>query len=136
MSREGAAVITDMLEAVVLEGTGRRARTLQTPVGGKTGTSNNYKDALFIGFSPSIATGVWVGQDSGRTLGDGETGARAALPIWTQFMKTALTDESRQFFDIPDNLIRVPIDPQSGQLQVDQSKESVYALFKVGTEPK
>ena len=136
MSRESAAIITDMLEAVVLEGTGRRARALQITVGGKTGTTNNYRDALFIGFSPSISAGVWVGQDSGSPMGDMETGARAALPIWMQFMKTALADGSKQFFDIPDNLIRVPIDPQTGQLPVDQSKEPVYALFKIGTEPK
>ncbi len=136
MSREGAALITDMLEAVVMEGTGRRARTLPTPVGGKTGTTNNYKDALFIGFSPAIATGVWVGQDSGASLGDWETGARAALPIWTQFMETALAKETKPTFDIPENLVRVPIDPQTGQLQEDRSKTPVYALFKVGTEPQ
>lgn len=136
LSRESAAVITDMLEAVIREGTGHRARALQAPVGGKTGTTNNYRDALFIGFSPAIAAGVWVGQDSGSTMGDMETGARAALPIWMQFMKTNLADDSQQFFDLPDNLIRVPIDPQTGQLQVDQSKEPVYALFKIGTEPK
>ena len=69
MSREGAAIVTDMLEAVVLEGTGRSARRLRTPVGGKTGTTNNYNDALFIGFSPAVATGVWVGLDAGGTLG-------------------------------------------------------------------
>ncbi len=89
MSREGAAIVTNMLEGVVQEGTGRNARILQGPVAGKTGTTNNYQDALFIGFSPAIAAGVWVGLDSGGTLGDRETGAKAALPIWIQFMKNA-----------------------------------------------
>jgi penicillin-binding protein 1A len=136
ISRESAAIITDMLEAVVLEGTGRRARILQTPVGGKTGTTNSCKDALFIGFSPAIAAGVWVGQDSGASLGDKETGAKAALPMWIQFMEIALADGSKASFDIPDSTIRVPIDPYTGQRREDDSKEAVYALFNIGTEPK
>ncbi|MBT8368705.1 MAG: penicillin-binding protein 1A, partial [Deltaproteobacteria bacterium] len=69
MTRAGAAIITNMLEGVVSEGTGRKARILAGPIAGKTGTTNNYNDALFVGFSPAIATGVWVGRDSGGTLG-------------------------------------------------------------------
>ncbi|UCD79697.1 MAG: PBP1A family penicillin-binding protein [Desulfobacterales bacterium] len=136
MTREGAAIITNMLEGVVEEGTGRQARSLEGTVAGKTGTTNNYNDALFIGFSPTVVTGVWVGRDSGGTLGDKETGARAALPIWIQFMQTALAAGSPQQFDLPNNVSRVPIDPQTGLLAPPGSKEAVWALFKKGTEPK
>ena len=87
MSRAGAGIMTNMLEGVIKEGTGKKARVIRCPIAGKTGTTNKYKDALFIGFSPSIAAGVWVGQDIGVTLGNLETGARAALPIWIEFMR-------------------------------------------------
>jgi penicillin-binding protein 1A len=136
MSREDAAIITNMLEGVVLEGTGRRAKILQSSLAGKTGTTDNYKDALFVGFSPAVATGVWVGRDLGGTLGDKETGARAALPIWIQLMQAALAAGSIQYFDIPDNVVKVRMNPQTGQLEGDETKESVSALFKIGTEPK
>ena len=95
MSRSGAAVITNMLEAVIQEGTGARAKTLPGPLAGKTGTTNEYKDALFIGYSPQIAAGVWVGNDDASTLGLHETGARAALPIWIEFMRQALARRSQ-----------------------------------------
>jgi len=136
MSREGAAIITNMLEGVVLEGTGRRAKVLQSSLAGKTGTTDNYKDALFVGFSPAVSTGVWVGRDLGGTLGDKETGAKAALPIWIQLMQATLAAGSIQYFDIPDNVVKVRMNPQTGLLEGDESKESVSALFKVGTEPK
>ena len=136
MTREGAAIITNMLEGVVLEGTGRQARMLQGPLAGKTGTTDHYKDALFVGFSPSVSTGVWVGRDLGGTLGDKETGARAALPIWIQFMQATLAAGSNQDFDMPDNVVKVRMNPQTGLFERNESKESVTALFKIGTEPQ
>jgi len=136
MSRAGAAIITNMLEGVVLEGTGRQAQTLPGPIAGKTGTTDHYKDALFVGFSPAVATGVWVGRDAGGTLGDKETGAKAALPIWIQFMQTALAGRSMQSFDVPDNVVAVRMNPQTGQIEKDESRQSVSALFKIGSEPK
>ena len=136
MSRSAAAIITDMLQGVIQEGTGRGARHLGRPLGGKTGTTNNYKDALFIGFSPSIAAGVWVGNDLGGTLGDNETGARAALPIWIEFMSVALDSESHQYFDIPDGVVQARMNPETGRLASENSSRAVTALFKKGTEPK
>jgi penicillin-binding protein 1A len=136
MSREGAAIVTNMLEGVVKEGTGRKAGILRGPVAGKTGTTNNYKDALFVGFSPAIAAGVWVGLDPGGTLGERETGAKAALPIWIQFMKNAPATESPPYFDLPDNVVKVHMNPQTGMLAADGSKNAVDALFIKGTEPK
>ncbi|MCP4628795.1 MAG: penicillin-binding protein 1A [bacterium] len=136
MTREGAAIISNMLESVVLEGTGRQARKLVAPVAGKTGTTDNYEDALFVGFSPTVATGVWVGRDAGGTLGEKETGAKAALPIWIQFMQTGAVDGSNQEFSLPDNVVKVPMNPQSGTLASDESEDAVSALFKIGTEPQ
>jgi len=81
-----------LLEAVIQHGTGAAAAQLDHALGGKTGTTNNYTDAWFVGFSPSVTCGVWVGFDNRQTLGKRETGARAALPIWMQFMKVALAE--------------------------------------------
>lgn len=136
MSREAAAIVTDMLTAVVQEGTGRKARSLPGALAGKTGTTNNYHDALFLGFSPDVVAGVWVGRDAGDTLGPRETGARAALPIWIKFMQAALANRTNRYFDIPDNVIKVPIDPTNGKLARDGAQNAVGVLFKKGTEPK
>ena len=136
MSRAGAAIMTDMLSSVIQEGTGRKARVIRYPVAGKTGTTNQYKDALFIGFSPSIAAGVWVGRDVYKTLGNLETGARAALPIWIEFMTQALADSPLQYFDIPDDVVKVRIDPITGLRASDNSTHTITALFKKGTEPR
>ena len=136
MSRAGAAVMVNMLCGVIQEGTGRKARVLKRPVGGKTGTTNEFKDALFIGFSPSIATGVWVGQDIFNTLGKRETGARASLPIWIDFMSQVLAKKPYQFFDIPDDVVKVHMDSVTGRLLPEDSSDAVIALFKKGTEPK
>ena len=135
MSRAGAAIVTNMLEGVIKEGTGRRARILGRAVAGKTGTTNDSKDALFIGFSPHVIAGIWVGRDAGGSLGNKETGAKAALPIWIDFMKAALQNEPHQYFDIPDDVSQIRMDPLTGLAQPDGSKRSVVALFKKGTEP-
>ncbi len=135
MSRTGAAIITDMLHGVIMEGTGRKAKSLRQPLAGKTGTTNQYKDALFIGFSPSITTGVWVGQDSSETLGKGETGAMAALPIWIDVMKKAETKTPGLYFDFPDGTVKVRIDPVTGHPAPANDPNSVEALFKKGSEP-
>jgi penicillin-binding protein 1A len=136
MSRTGAAIMTDMLMAVVKEGTGKKANIIKRPVAGKTGTTDKCKDALFIGFSPSIATGVWVGRDKFVTLGKRETGARAALPIWMEFMEKALADKPFQYFDIPDDVVQVYIDPVTGLPENAKSPNAITALFKKGTEPR
>ncbi len=135
LSREAAAVITDMLIGVVNEGTGKQARILKRQVAGKTGTADNYKDALFVGYSPLVATGVWVGQDNYHTLGKLETGARAALPVWIDVMEKAFADRPVEYFDIPDNVVRKRIDPESGKPSSTKISSAVSALFIKGTEP-
>ena len=98
--------MTSMLREVILNGTGVAAARLKYPVAGKTGTTNDFTDAWFIGFSPSITCGVWVGFDEKRTLGNKETGASAALPIWMNFMATELPrDKSRRdFLPVPEEM--------------------------------
>jgi len=130
MSRAGAAIMTDMLKAVVTEGTAKKAKKLSRPVCGKTGTTDNYKDALFIGFSPTIATGVWVGRDRTVTLGRGETGAKAALPIWIDFMKKTLEESPAQYFDIPDDVIRLDMNTVTGNIEPKAKSGTVNALFR------
>jgi penicillin-binding protein 1A len=102
-----------LLEAVVQHGTAGAAAQMNHALGGKTGTTNNYTDAWFVGFSPSITCGSWVGFDNRQSLGDKETGARAALPIWVQFMKVALADRPNEAFSTPNapkKQIQVPVD--------------------------
>jgi penicillin-binding protein 1A len=136
ISPETAAVLTDMLRAVVLKGTGRAAGHIGRPLAGKTGTTDGYKDAVFIGFSPTIVTGVWVGLDHHETLGDKETGARAALPIWIDFMEKALRGRPYHDFTLPEGVVRVHIDANSGLLASENCPDAVWAVFKRGTEPK
>jgi len=132
---EDAYLMTDMLRAVVLEGTGWRLRKLARPVSGKTGTTNGQADAWFMGFSPEIATGVWVGHDVSRFLGWGETGSRAAAPIWVDYMRTALAGRSKRDFDTPDSIIFTRIDRKTGLLATHNSGEAVFQAFIAGTEP-
>ena len=131
MSRQNAAIITDMLKAVVLEGTGEKALVIQKDIAGKTGTTDNYKDALFIGFSPDIAVGVWVGNDDSTSLGKYETGARASLPIWIDYMKHFLSKKSYQYFDIPDGTKMVYMNPDTGIITKEKTLYSVKALMKI-----
>ncbi|WP_022670425.1 penicillin-binding protein 1A [Hippea alviniae] len=94
-------ILTGMLKNVILYGTGRAARVIKRPLAGKTGTTSNYRDAWFIGYSPSLVCGVWVGYDDNRMIFKGATGARAALPIWIKFMSAALSDKPVETFPIP-----------------------------------
>lgn len=130
MSRQNAAIMTDMLRSVILEGTGRKALRIQKDIAGKTGTSDNYKDALFIGYSPDIAVGVWVGKDNSSTLGKHETGAKTALPIWIDVMVHYLSRTSYQYFDIPEGTKMVYMNPSTGKLHQTKTSDSVRTLLK------
>ena len=111
ISSRTARIMTSMLEAVVQHGTGVAATQLKAPLGGKTGTTNDFTDAWFVGFSPTMTTGVWVGYDEKRSLGPKETGARAALPIWMQFMSVALAGKDPGQFQAPPDLPQKPTAP-------------------------
>lgn len=134
MSEQGAAVIVNMLEAVIKEGTGKKAKILPGQVAGKTGTTTKCKDALFVGFSPSLAAGVWVGRDDNLSMGKYETGSSAALPIWVEFMSYALKDRPLEYFPVPDGVVAISVDPVSGR--VAEPGRGTMALFIKGTEPE
>jgi penicillin-binding protein 1A len=101
LSSRSARIMTSMLREVVLHGTAAAAAKLPYPLAGKTGTTNDFTDAWFVGFSPNITCGVWIGYDEKKSLGDKETGARAALPIWMQFMGAALAGKDAGEFPVP-----------------------------------
>lgn len=112
-----AYLITSMLRDVVRRGTGSAAMVLKrNDLGGKTGTTNDHRDAWFTGYNAQVAASVWVGFDDFSSLGRGEFGAKAALPIWIDFMRVALTDMPELPFDMPPGVTRVRIDPASGLL--------------------
>jgi penicillin-binding protein 1A len=119
VSARTARIMVDMLREVVLHGTGAAAAKLNHPLGGKTGTTNDFTDAWFVGFSPSLTCGVWVGFDEKKTLGNKETGAVAALPIWMDFMRVALQGrESEDFLAAP------PAPPNAVAKKVDTPDET------------
>ena len=137
VSTEEAFLVTDLLRAVVVDpkGTGWRLRALRRPVAGKTGTTNDQADAWFMGFSPEIVTGVWVGHDESRVLGWGETGSRAAAPIWVEFMKAALEELPVRDFGVPESIVFARIDRKTGLLADASSQDTVFQAFLSGTEP-
>jgi penicillin-binding protein 1A len=100
-------VLVDMLRAVVLEGTGASASSIDRFVAGKTGTTNDYMDAWFVGFTPQIVAGVWVGFDLKRSMGKGMAGARVALPVWIDFMSLAAYMFPKEDFPVPEGVIFV-----------------------------
>jgi penicillin-binding protein 1A len=114
-----------LLEAVVQHGTGSAAAQMHHAFGGKTGTTNNYTDAWFIGFSPSVTCGTWIGFDDRQSLGEKETGARAALPMWMDFMKVAVADRPNEAFEKPNapkKQIEAPVDV-SGEVPAPAATE-------------
>ncbi len=130
-----AYIMTSLLEGVVKYGTGQRVRVLKRPVAGKTGTTNNLFDAWFVGYTPRFITGVWVGYDQERSLGKGETGSRAASPIWLGFMQQILKKEPVRIFQVPEGVVFAKIDADTGLLPIPESKHTIFECFKEGTVP-
>ena len=123
-----------LLEGVVTRGTGWRARALGFPLAGKTGTTNDSFDAWFVGFSPDLAVGVYVGFDNPRTLGENETGSSAAAPIFVDFMDGALSGEEVVPFRIPPGIRMVQVSPDDG-MPVIPGTPGIWQPFRPGTEP-
>ena len=139
ISKETAYLITNMMEDVVQKGTGQAARVLNRPIAGKTGTTNDYVNAWFIGGTPNLVAGVYVGFDDRRSLGERETGAHAALPIWITFMREALNQLPVVPFEIPDGVTFVKVDSSTGLLESEEEdgegQRGTVELFTRGTEP-
>jgi penicillin-binding protein 1A len=127
LNPETAYIMTDLLEAVVTEGTGRRAQNLNNlaPVAGKTGTTNDYTDAWFVGFSPRLTTAVWVGRDDHKSLGKKEAGSSAALPIWIDYMEQALTEYPGGSFSRPSSIQVVSTPYGNIPYSVDSLRQNV-----------
>ena len=136
ISKETAYLITNMMEDVVQKGTGQAAKVLGRPIAGKTGTTNEFINAWFIGGTPNLVTGVFVGFDDRRSLGETESGAHAALPIWIGFMKEALKQMPVIPFAIPEGITFVKVDPATGLLNAEQEDQpGNVEIFAKGSEP-
>lgn len=135
ISAETAYLTTNLMESVVQNGTGWRAKALNRPVAGKTGTTNDLKDAWFIGFTPQLLAVTWVGYDQERPLGKQETGSHAAAPAWVAFMEKATEDMPVEQFPVPDSIEFRPIDPLTGLLAPEDSPDIVIEAFAPNTAP-
>ncbi len=131
-----AFVMTNLLRGVVLRGTGAKAASLNWPLGGKTGTTDDYTDAWFIGFDPDITIGVWVGLDQKKPIGQNMTGAEAALPIWMDIMKSWIGDRKEPpAFTPPGNIIFVNVDKSTGSAADPATPGAISEAFIAGTQP-
>jgi penicillin-binding protein 1A len=132
-----ASMLTDMLTGVIKRGTGKAASRLPWPLAGKTGTTENFRDAWFVGYSPTVVTGVWVGYDSGQEVGPRETGAQAALPIWTEVMDKVLPETPQGAFAKPESPAPGRIESGTGGGRAASgSKNGADAVSRKGTEPR
>jgi penicillin-binding protein 1A len=137
LDANNAWIMNSMMRDVITQGTGRRALSLKrTDLAGKTGTTNDQKDAWFSGFNGNIVTTVWVGFDDSKPLGRRETGASAALPMWVDYMRVALEGEPETVMERPPGLVTVKIDPSTGLLAGADDPNAVFESFRADNVPK
>jgi penicillin-binding protein 1A len=129
-----AFISTHVMQDVIIRGTGTRARSIGRPVAAKTGTTNDCRDAWFIGYTPSLITGVWVGLDHEASLGRQEVGGRAAAPIWLYFMEKALEKTPVESFPVPEGIVFIKVDPQTGR--AFDGGGAIPEAFLEGASPK
>ncbi len=127
--------ITSMLEGVVIRGTGTKVAAVGKPLAGKTGTTNDEKDAWFVGFSPDLAVGVFMGFDNPRAMGKGETGGENAAPVFRDFFKLALKDQPAVPFRLPEGIKLVRVNKKTGLRASPDDPDAILEAFKPGTEP-
>jgi penicillin-binding protein 1A len=131
-----AFVMTNLLRGVVQRGTAAKAASLKWPVGGKTGTTDDYTDAWFIGFDPDITIGVWIGYDQKRSLGPAGTGSDTALPIWLEIVKAWIDGRTAPpTFEAPGNIVFVSVDRHSGNAAFEDMPGAITEAFISGTQP-
>jgi len=136
ISSETAYLVTSILKSVIDRGTGHRAKGLGRPAAGKTGTTNDQMDAWFIGYTPELVAGAWVGFDEKKSLGKEETGGRAAVPIWRDFMEKATDKMPITDFAIPSGISFINIDSKSGLRAAPGDDDTMLECFRRGTEPQ
>lgn len=134
MPEETAYLMANLMHSVVTSGTARKALELKVPVAGKTGTTNGFKDAWFIGYTPEVLTATWVGLDEFKSMGKGQYGGEVALPIWIDYMKDALAKYPPSDYEKPKDVKFVSIHSESGLLSRD-GEIGVKVAYKKGTEP-
>jgi penicillin-binding protein 1A len=135
MRPQTAYVLTNVMKGVIERGTGTRARALNRPLAGKTGTTSEATDVWFIGFTPSLVAGVWVGYDVKKSLGPAETGGRMALPLWIAFMQRILPDFPPEDFPVPENVVAVRVNHETGFPAPLEERGAILEYFIKGTEP-
>ncbi len=135
VSPQTAYQVTNMLKGVITHGTAQAAKSLNRPLAGKTGTTNDFRDAWFVGYSPSLVAAVWIGHDDNTTLGAKETGGTAALPIWISFMREAMKKQPVTDFPVPPGIHLEAVDPHSGRPPVPGGGRVVLEAFKDGQGP-
>ena len=135
LSPETAYLITNILEDVIQHGTGKSAKVIPYPVAGKTGTTNDFTDGWFLGYSPRVVAGVWVGFDHIASLGDTISGARSALPIWVDFMKNIEPPSDEERFIPPEGIIFAEVNPTTGFLAERGASDTKREIFARGSEP-
>jgi len=133
--RAHAYIMTSLLQSVVEHGTATSVKALGRPIAGKTGTSNDFKDALFLGYIPQIFTGIWVGFDESRPIGRNEAGGKAAAPIWLQYMQVASANLPIQDFEVPEDVIRVQVDAETGDIPTPSTTRRLWEVYAKGTAP-
>ena len=130
ITSQNAYLMTSMMRDVIRRGTGRKARVLRRhDIAGKTGTTNDQRDAWFAGFNPEVVTVAWVGFDDTHPLGNAETGGRAALPMWIDFMRAALQGIPDHPPEQPPGLVTVRIDPSTGLLADSKDRNAIFETF-------
>ncbi len=130
-----AYIMTSLMESVVQAGTGTRVKAIGRPCAGKTGTTDEFVDAWFMGYVPQLTAGIWVGFDDEKTIGRYETGARAAAPIWLDFMEDAVKNMPIETFPIPEGVVFEPIDPETGDVIPDTELGTQLECFKEDSLP-
>jgi penicillin-binding protein 1A len=130
-----AFITTYIMQDVVESGTAQLIKKLGRPVAGKTGTTDDTRDAWFLGFTPSLVAGVWVGFDQEREMGKQEVGGRAAAPIWLYFAQKALEEMPAETFPVPEGIVFVKVNPQTGAPVKQANGRAIYECFIEGTTP-
>jgi penicillin-binding protein 1A len=135
MDPHTAYQMTSILEGVIQRGTATVLKSVGKPLAGKTGTTNEEKDAWFIGYSPDLVVGVFIGYDTPKPMGKGQTGGHVAAPIFGSFMKTALADQPATPFRIPPGIKLVRVNLRTGMRAAPGDPESIVEAFKPTEEP-